>query len=164
MIDSSSKAVPHLHARHEAVTMSLYIAIVVLALLVGFGDEGDSAHEVALIWGTVIGLAVAHLYAYRTTAILAAGGKPEAEDYWAALGIVVAAVVIAALATIPYLIWGDTTDASTASSMVLMAVIGIASYIGARHAGAGTVRSVVYTVVGLITAAIAVIVKYTLAH
>lgn len=144
--------------------MSLYLAIVLLAVLVGFGGDDDWVDEVALIWGTAIGLGIAHLFAYRLTAVFAAGGRPVAEDYWAALGIAVAVVATATLATVPYLIWGDTADASTGSSVVLMGLIGLAGYRSVRHAGASTPRALLYTAMVLVGAAMVVLVKFSLTH
>jgi len=96
---------PHAHALREAVTMALYLAIVLLSLMVGFGGEGDWQSEVSLIWGTAIGLGIAHLFAFWVTALLAEGTKPETEDWWAALGIAGSVAFIAAVASLPYLIW-----------------------------------------------------------
>ncbi len=144
--------------------MALYVAIVILALLVGFGGGDDWRDEVALIWGTAIGLTIAHLFAYELTSIMAAGGKPEPEDYWGALGIGAAAVGIALLATIPYWTLRDTGDASAAASVLLMAVIGIAGFFTARHAGATKMRSLLYTIVVLVLAAVVVAIKFTLTH
>lgn len=145
--------------------MGLYLAIVLLALLVGFGGDGsDWIDEVTLIWGTTIGLLVAHLFAYWLSAIMVEGSRPEAEDYWAALGIIGAAAAVGLLATVPYWIWRDSLDASTASSVLLMATIAVAGYWTARHAGAQRPRAALYTAIVLVGAAVAVMVKYTLTH
>lgn len=144
--------------------MGLYLAIVLLALLVGFGAGDERWDEVALIWSATIGLGIAHLFAFRIVSVLATGGRPESEAYWATLGMVGAVVATGAVATVPYLISSDTTDASRASTVLLMGVIGVAGYASARHAGATTLHSLLFTAAALVGAAIATVVEVLLTH
>lgn len=155
---------PHEHAFREAATVGLYLAIVLLSVLVGFGGEGDQTEEVTVIWATAVGLGLAHLFAFRLTAVAAHRGTFVAEDLWAFLGIVVALVATAGLASLPYAIWGDTLDASTVSTVLLMGVIGFAGFASSRDAGASNLHSLVYTAAVLLGAAIVVGIKSSLAH
>ena len=47
--------------------MGLYLSIVLLSLLIGFGGDGTRAEELQLLWGTSVGLLLAHLFALRLT-------------------------------------------------------------------------------------------------
>lgn len=154
----------HEHAVREATTMGLYLAIVLLAVLIGFGGDGTRDDELTVLWGTAIGLGIAHLFAVRLTAMFAAGGKPTAEDGWAALGIAVAVVVVTTIATIPYLINPETLAASTASSVLLLGVIGVTAFGSARRAEADRRASWAFTLLTVGIAVIVVAVKYALAH
>ena len=57
--------------------MSLYVAIVLLAALMVVPDSsghGD-VQVLGLVWGTTIGLALAHLFAFRVSARLVSEGR-----------------------------------------------------------------------------------------
>ena len=61
----------------EAAVMGLYVAIVLLAAVVALPDHGGSGRVLEddhpplleIIWGSAIGLALAHWFAFRLTAI-----------------------------------------------------------------------------------------------
>ena len=145
--------------------MGLYLSIVLLALLVGFGGGGTSQDEVALLWGTSIGLSLAHFVAFRLTEVFARGDpKPNSEDGWIALGLVLAAVAITGLATVPYLFDLSTLDASTVSSVLLFGVIGGTGFGCVRQVGGSTSRAVAFAVMVVAIAAVVTAVKFTLTH
>ncbi len=158
--DSPNRA----HVAREAVTMLVYLAIVLLVLLAGIGDEEDATRQVALIWGTAIGLGIAHLFAFRLTAVVASGGRPSEEDLRTGLGVAAAVLLVAAVATVPYLFISDPVNASTGANLVLLAVIGAAGYGGARRADLSVPRSLLYTGIVLSAAAVVVAIKFLLAH
>lgn len=57
----------------EALTMALYVAVCLLAasIAVGGGDgHPEEVNVIAAIWGITIGLALAHLFAFRVSARL----------------------------------------------------------------------------------------------
>ena len=155
---------PHQHARREATTLGLYLSIVILALLVGLTAEDSVQHQIQLIWGTAIGLSIAHLFAFRMTAVFAAGGRMDEEDWFSILGMVTATLVIAGLATIPYLWFDDPLDANTLAMVLLLGVIGITGWATAQKAGLSRTRTIAYTAVVLVAAAVVVMIKYTLTH
>lgn len=45
----------------ETLTMVLYLAIVLLSVHLARADDADKAEDLALIWGTAVGLGLAHL-------------------------------------------------------------------------------------------------------
>ena len=59
--------------RREVLTMELYVAVCLLAasIAVGGGDgHPEEVNVIAAIWGITIGLALAHLFAFRVSARL----------------------------------------------------------------------------------------------
>ena len=104
-----------------------------------------------MIWGTAIGVALAHVFAFNLAARLFAGGRVSRETgraAWAQLG---AAAAVAAVLTLPFLFL-SLGPALDASGFVLAALIGVTAYVASREAGAGRVRSLVD---GLVVLAIA---------
>jgi len=144
--------------------MVLYLAIVLLALLAGFGWEEGAAHQVRLIWGTSIGLGLAHLFAFRMTAVMAAGGRPTGEDYRSILGMAGAVLATSAIATVPYFVLSDPVNANTGASLVLLMLIGLAGYGSARRADATVPRSLLYTGIVLSVAVVVVAIKIFFTH
>ena len=148
----------------EITTVALYLAIVLLALLLGLGQGTSQGREVILIWETAIGLGIAHLFVGRLSAIVASGGRLDAEELWIDFAVGVAVAAIAGVATIPYVVWSDTGDAGTAAGVCLMGLIGVAAYAGTRRAGASRLRSLMLAALGLVSAASVVLVKYSISH
>jgi len=58
-------------ALDEAITMGLYLSIVLLSLLVGFGGDAPRVEELRLLWGTSAGLVLAHYFALRLAGVFA---------------------------------------------------------------------------------------------
>jgi hypothetical protein len=58
--------------RREAYTMALYVAICLLAALAAVSEPAldEGAHTFELVWGTTVGLALAHWFAFRMSARL----------------------------------------------------------------------------------------------
>jgi hypothetical protein len=153
----------------EATTMVLYLSIVLLATLTALpigaesrdgGHGGSGIHGVVLIgliWGTTIGLALAHWFAFRLSARVFGRGRLAEGDVKAGLAQVAGAASVALLCTIPTLLVGDADDVQTAV-WVLGAVVGGAGYVVARVAGRSKIQSVVrgalVLVLGLTVAAV----------
>jgi hypothetical protein len=59
----------------EAATMALYVSICLLAALAAVRERADAGHVdvLRLVWGTTLGLALAHWFAFR----LSGGGPGE---------------------------------------------------------------------------------------
>ena len=127
--------------RHEAATMALYVAIVVEAELltfwVGYGPDDpspiDGVELIALIWGTTIGLALAHLFAFRLAARAFVREGQNSHGQVAAAQLLGAAAV-AALCSIPGLFASDDNDLRF-SLYVPEIIIGVAGYLTARTSG-----------------------------
>jgi hypothetical protein len=153
----------------EFMTMVLYLSIVLLATLAalpsGTEASGDShggggihgLELVGLIWGTTIGLALAHWFAFRLTAKAFSGGKPTEGDFQVGLAQVAAAAGVAALCTLPVVMFGDSSEVQ-AATVVPGVIVGIAGYFTARAGGRSKTQALILggivMVLGLTVAAV----------
>ena len=83
--------------------MALYVCIVLGAEFVAVADQADEeASTVGAIWGTAVGVALAHVFAFNPAARLFAGGGRSGtrRAAWAQLG---AAAAVAAILSLPFL-------------------------------------------------------------
>jgi hypothetical protein len=71
------------HVRKEGFTTALYVSVCLLAALAPV-EDGHRARLLSLIWGTTIGLAAAHWFAFRLSARYVAGGRFHPHDAAAA--------------------------------------------------------------------------------
>lgn len=148
----------------ETATMALYLAIVLLAELSAWPvGVGDSSIVISAIWGTAVGLAIAHWFAFSVSTRLLWGGHEERVDRLASAGQLAAAVVIALLTTIPFL-FGSTASAFTAAGAVLVVLIGFTGVRVARAGGAGWPRALWFALVIVAIASVVVGVKAGLTH
>ncbi len=132
--------------------MALYVCIVLAAEFVAVSDLAvDEPSTIGVIWGTAIGVALAHVFAFNLAARLFAGGRVPAESRRAAWSQLAAAAAVSAILTLPFLLL-SLEPAVEASGFLLAALIGATAYVASREAGAGRVRSVVD---GLVVLAIA---------
>ena len=100
------------HVLLEAATMALYVAVCLLAALIALGDRAEEHHvrAIALVWGTTIGLALAHLFAFRVAARWISGGTLGDRDSAAALAQLAGAAFVAVLATVPIAVFGASIE------------------------------------------------------
>ena len=103
--------------RKEAWVMALYVAVCLLAALTALAEDSSDGHVRALgvIWGTTIGLALAHAFAFRVSARLVAQGHIRRGDAATVGAQLVGAAAVAVLATIPVLIWPASAEPSLAA-------------------------------------------------
>jgi hypothetical protein len=121
--------------------MALYVAIVLDAALLTIGPRGITVSQ--LVWGTCIGLVVAHLFAFNLAARLAGGGQLDREDLELGLGQFTGAVAVGLAATIPILLLSGTNEL-VGVELVLSACIGVAAYGVRRRSGANRVRALAF--------------------
>jgi hypothetical protein len=79
----------------ESLTMGLYITISLLAVLSAKPPGGGNSAVLALVWGTTLGLILAHWLAFQLTARLLAGGRLPSHDRLTMVGQAVAALGVA---------------------------------------------------------------------
>lgn len=136
----------------EALVMALYVAVCLLAALTALGERAEHGHvrALGLVWGTTIGLAVAHVFAFRVSARLVAKGELGDADRIAVLAQIAGAAGVAVLATIPVLLFSSTSEFD-AVRWVLALFIAFVGFEVARASGAGKSRSAIYGAVLLAT-------------
>lgn len=147
----------------EALTMILYVAVVLLAALVALPADDLQWNLAAVIWGTAIGLAVAHWFAFRVAARLFGDGRLQLHDAQLAVVQVLAAVLVALIASLPLLFVSDEAGAEVAT-IELAAVIGLAGYQTARRSGAGHGRALGAGITTLALGGLVVAVKALVSH
>lgn len=163
-------------ALREAVTMMLYLSIVLLATLTalpsgsGGSGEGHGATGVhglglvGLIWGTTIGLAAAHWFAFRITARAFGGGNLSDRDVLVGFAQLGGAALVAGFCTIPVLLVGDSIDVQV-TSWVPALIVGVAGYFVARTSGRTRVQSLILGgVVMLLGLTVAAVKNFLLGH
>ena len=128
----------------EASTMALYVSVVLLATLVALRDTafGNQTELLAVIWSTTIGLALAHLYAFRVSSRLVRGRPFHRGDMETALAQLGGAVAVASLCTIPVVVLPSTSEGNVVR-LLLGLLLGAAGYSSGRTGGASRSRSFV---------------------
>jgi hypothetical protein len=160
-LDPSSHADHSVELRKEAFTMALYVAICLLAALAAVSESTAENHVFEIVWGTTVGLALAHWFAFRVSARLVAAGAIRRHDALAALAQLLGAVAVALLATVPALILPASVELEVVA-VVLACFIAVVGYLVSRSSGASRMRSVIYGGLLLLVAGIVVVVKITL--
>jgi hypothetical protein len=163
-IHSPDAHVAHqLHLRKEASTMALYVAVCLLAALTAAAENAAHGHVrvIGLVWGVPMGLAIAHLFAFRVSARLVAHGTVEAGDVEAAGAQLLGAAAVALLATVPVFLLPSTSELD-AVRLILAFSIALMGFLVAKESGAKTIRSVLYGVTTLIIATAIAVLKNVL--
>jgi hypothetical protein len=147
----------------EACTMALYVSIVLLAELTAVARHGadEDVKLLRLIWGTDIGLALAHWFAFWLSARLVATGSLRPHDAQAAGAQLSGAAAAALLATVPVVLLPPSAELDVAR-LVLAGFIGCVGYAVARESGASGWRATLYALSILLVAAAVAIVKNVL--
>ncbi len=136
--------------------MALYVAIVLLAAVLALpaGDEAvedEGIHGLALVglvWGTTVGLALAHWFSFRIAARGFGHGILRPHDLAVAGAQVLGASAVALVCSLPALVFDDDTDIE-ATAVVPALLIGLAGYLAARAGSSSRVRSIVTGAVAL---------------
>lgn len=123
--------------------MGFYVAIVLIAALVAIDDEQHRLPTLAIIWGTTIGLALAHLFAFRLASRLVGSGRVGPNERSLALAQLAGATAVAVLASVPVLLF-DTPTELDVTRLVLVGSIGLAAYAIGRSSGAGRMRALLF--------------------
>jgi hypothetical protein len=155
----------------EGTTMVLYVSVVLLAELSAL-PSGHGAHRtlrgptgwqmVAIVWGTTIGLAVAHLFAFRLAAH-SFGGRPRGEDVKIAAAQLAGAAAVAAFATLPLLLPSDEAM-QRVIPFVLAVLIGVVAYLVARSSGRSRSRSLMFAGAALLLGLLTAVIKSAFAY
>ena len=109
--------------------MALYVAICLLAALT-VASHGELAHRstvLKIFWGTTLGLALAHWFAFRLSSRLVASGALRRSDAEVALAQLLCSVVVAILATLAVLVFDGEAELD-AAWWVMAAFIAVIGY------------------------------------
>ncbi|HEX6424082.1 MAG TPA: hypothetical protein VFZ79_11420 [Acidimicrobiales bacterium] len=143
--------------------MALYVAICLLGVLTAVGERADAGHAdvFAIVWGTTLGLALAHWFAFRVSARLVADGTFGRHDARSAAAQLGGALAVAVLATVPIAALPATAELDVVRLLLAGFIAGV-GFAVARAGGAGTARSAVYAATILVLAVTIAVVKNVL--
>jgi hypothetical protein len=144
----------------ESLTMGLYITISLLAVLSTKPHGGGTVAVLTLIWGTTLGLILAHWLAFQLTARLFAGSRLPSHDRITMVGQAVAALGVACLASVPVLLHANAGHAL--SRGVLAGLIGLFAFGAARYHGGSGGRATAYALIVVAIALAVAVGKYLL--
>ena len=145
--------------------MVLYVSIVLMGAIatVPAKDLDEDVEVAAVIWGSALGLALAHWFAFNASAHLFRGEGIRREDLREGIWEVFAALAVAVVATVPLLLFADTTGAAV-SLIALAGVVTVVAYVASRHGGLSRTRALLRGGVTMVLAVIVAIVKIWLGH
>jgi hypothetical protein len=144
----------------ESITMGLYITISLLAVL-SAQPHGDSSGAVlTVVWGTTLGLTLAHWLAFQLTARLFAGNQLPPHERMTMVGQASAALGVACLASVPLMLRASAGLALSRS--ILAGLVGLFAFGAARRHGGSLGRATVYALVVVAIALAVAIGKYLL--
>ncbi len=153
----------------EAVTMILYVSILLLAEMASLPERSDGSHAfhgqalLALIWGTAIGVAAAHWFSFRLAARLFPQTATVNEtDFLIGLAQIAGAAVVAALCTIPVILVDDDSELQV-TIFVPALIVAAAGFATARTAGRSTRYAVLVGVLAMAAGLLVATLKNVLA-
>ena len=153
----SARSPEHAEIIREAVTMTLYVSVVEIAELAvlpaehrsgGHVDGPVGAELLAIIWGTAIGLAIAHWFAFRLAGRAFRGDRVTGLDTKVGLAQVGAAVFVALVSSVPVLLFDDV-GAQIVTGWIPAVLIGGVGYLIARETGRSRWSAAVYSLTAL---------------
>lgn len=115
-----------------------------------------------LVWGTTVGLALAHLFAFRIAGRLVHNGRLARSDQIVSAVQLAAAAAVAFLVSIPIVIASPTSELDWAR-YTCAGIIGVVGYGVARSAQRSRARAVLFGLGVLILASIIAVIKHALA-
>ncbi len=151
--------------RKEASIMALYVAVCLLAAMIALDDNAGQGHVRAFgrVWGTTIGLALAHAFAFRASARLSASGRFSAHEARVVGAQLAGALVVAAIASFPVVLFDATTEFDVARAVIAV-LIGVMGYLIGRFGGARGFRSLGYAGAVLLFAVAVAVIKNVLSE
>jgi len=151
--------------------MVLYVSVVEIAELAALPESHFSHGRVtgavggqvlAIVWGTAVGLAIAHWFAFQFAAPLFRGERPTRFAFAVGLAQLTGAAFVAAVSSIPVFVLSDVRAQETTGDVPAL-LIGVVAYVVARISGRPRVVSCLYGVTALALGVLVAIVKSVLA-
>jgi hypothetical protein len=151
----------------EATVMILYVSVVEIAELAALPEKRFAHGQVtgavggyllAIIWGTAVGLALAHWFAFRLAAPAFRGERPTHVDTQIGLAQLAGAVLVAAVSSLPVLLFSDVRAQETVGDVPAL-LVGAVGYLVARHTGSTRLASLFYGLTALAIGVVVALVK-----
>ena len=143
--------------------MGLYVSITLLAALAVTGDGDGSEDVLAIVWGTTIGLALAHWFAFDLVVRLVDPTPQPSHVTRELLFELLGAFAVALLATVTLVLAPQHLERQAVRA-VMVGAIGVVTLIEARAYGASWRRAAATGGVALVLAAMVAGVKHELTH
>jgi hypothetical protein len=144
--------------------MALYVSITLLAALTVTDKKGaDHADVLDVVWGTTIGLALAHWCAFGLAARLVGPTNEHVSRDRQLVAHLTGACSVAVLATIPVFLFPNDLEWGAARFTVATA-IGLVAFFQMRALGAPRPKALRIAVVALLLAETVAFVKRSLGH
>jgi hypothetical protein len=142
--------------------MALYLAVCLIAALTALENAAAIPGRVmGLVWGTTIGLALAHLFAFRIAGRLVHDGRIPRSDRIVSGIQLAAAAAVAVIVTVPVLIAPPDSELDWARFMCA-GIIGAGGYGVARGAEQNRIRSLAFATGVLAVALVVAGIKHAL--
>lgn len=156
---------PHHHTRRAVATMVLYVSVVLMGAIatIPANDLDEDVEVAAVIWGSALGLALAHWFAFNASAHLFRGEGINADELREGVWEALAALAVAVAATVPLLLL-DETLAAAVSLITLALVVTAVAYVASRHGGLSRGRALLRGGVTVVIATIVAVIKIRLGH
>lgn len=156
---------PHHHTRRAVATMVLYVSVVLMGAIatVPADDLDEDVEVAAVIWGSALGLALAHWFAFNASAHLFRGEGINADELREGVWEALAALGVAVMATVPLLLLDDTL-AAVVSLLALAVVVTAVAYVASRHGGLSRPRALLRGGVTMVLAVIVAALKIRIGH
>jgi hypothetical protein len=154
-----------MEVRREAATMTIYVAIVLMAELAAIpvDDLPRGWSLLVLVWGTTVGLALAHWFAFSVAAPAIGEGFLTRQDVRLGVAGVLGSMVVAVLVTGGVLLFSER-DEDRFLLFVPAVVIGGAGYFVGRSRGSSHPRAAMWGLaIGLLGVIVATV-KLALTH
>jgi hypothetical protein len=155
----------------EATVMILYVSVVEIAELAALPEHhfttgrvtgAVGGHLLAIVWGTAVGLAIAHWFAFGLAAPAFRGERPSQFDLQVGLAQVGGAILVAALSSLPALFLSNVRAQETTGDIPAL-LVGLVGYLVARQTGSSRLASVFYGITALVVGILVALVKSVLA-
>lgn len=155
----------------EAATMILYVSVIEIAELFSLPEEHFDHGRVtgpvgtallAIIWGTAVGLALAHWFAFRVAAPGFRGERPSRHDTRIGLAQLAGAMFVATVSSIPVVLFSDVRAQETVGDVPAL-IIGVIAFFVARAAGKARLPAAFYGVTAAVLGVLVAMVKSILA-
>ncbi|MFL5845189.1 MAG: hypothetical protein ACJ762_10885 [Solirubrobacteraceae bacterium] len=151
--------------------MALYVSVVLIAELAAVPERHMANGHVTgpiggqlleILWGTAIGLTLAHWFAFKLAAPAFRGSHVSVRDTYLALAQLAGAVLVAAITSLPVLLLSDVRAQETIGDIPAVIIGGVA-YLVARRAGKAQPAAVFYGVTAAAVGIVVALVKTALA-